>query len=100
MTDKKDEKKVYEQLKMLWEQNIKPHILFIVLRTHEDGEFYRGKWFVDQGYNLTEVYDAIEILVAKGDLTRQGKKTRITPKGRRTLKHVDEAIERTSAIIG
>ncbi|MFQ5800766.1 MAG: hypothetical protein ACE5HH_03480 [Candidatus Hydrothermarchaeales archaeon] len=90
------EKKVYEQLKKLWEQNIKPHMLYLLLRTHEDGEFHRGKEFVEKGYDLTDVYDGIEILVAKGDLTRYGKKTKITPKGRRILKLVDEVIETAS----
>ncbi len=99
MAEKMDEKMAYERLKMLWEQNIKPHMLFLILRTHEDGKFYRGKWFVDRGYDLTEVYDAIEILVAKGDLTRQGKKTKITPKGRRILKLVDDVVETASKTI-
>jgi len=94
-----DEKKVYDLLKRLWEQNIKPHMLFLLLRTHADGEYHRGKELVNQGYDLTEVYDSIEILVAKGDLTRKGKKTKITPKGRRVLKLVDEIIDKASEIL-
>jgi predicted transcriptional regulator len=99
MTAKIEDKRVYELLKKLWEQNIKPHMLFLILKTHEDGEFHRGKQLVDAGYDLTEVYDGIEILVAKGDLTRQGKKTKITQKGRKMLKLVDEIIETASKII-
>ena len=38
----KDEK-VYEVLKMLWEQNVKPHMVFLLLRLHEDGKLHRGK---------------------------------------------------------
>ncbi len=94
-----DEKKVFDLLKRLWEQNIKPHMLYMILKTHEDGEFHRGKQLVDKGYDLTEVYDGIEILVAKGDLTRSGKKTKITPKGRRILKLVNEVTETASKII-
>ncbi|RMF90940.1 MAG: hypothetical protein D6733_02570 [Methanobacteriota archaeon] len=99
MAKKLTDKEVYDLLKKLWEQNIKPHILYIILKTHEDGDFHRGKQLVDQGYDLTEVYDGIEILVAKGDLTRYGKKTKITPKGRKILKLVDEIIETASKII-
>lgn len=99
MVKKMDEKKVYKLLKRLWEQNIKPHMLYLILKIHEDGKFHRGKELIDLGYDLTEVYDGIEILVAKGDLTRSGKKTKITPKGRRTLKLVDEVIETASEII-
>jgi hypothetical protein len=97
MARKIEDKRVFELLKKIWEQNIKPHMLFLILKTHEDGEFHRGKQLVDEGYDLTEVYDGIEILVAKGDLTRQGKK--ITPKGRKILKLVDEVIETASKII-
>jgi hypothetical protein len=99
MARKIEDKRVFELLKKIWEQNIKPHMLFLILKTHEDGEFHRGKQLVDEGYDLTEVYDGIEILVAKGDLTRQGKKTKITPKGRKMLKLVDEVIETASKII-
>jgi hypothetical protein len=100
MAEKKlDDKKVFDLLKRLWEQNIKPHMLYLILKTHEDGDFHRGKHLVDQGYDLTEVYDGIEILVAKGDLTRYGKKTKITPKGRRILKLVDAVAETASKII-
>ncbi len=86
-------------MKSLWEQNIKPHMLFFLLKTHGDGNYHRGKQLVDQGYDLTEVYDGIEILVAKDDLTRSGKKTKITKKGRRILKLVDAVIETASNII-
>lgn len=94
----KDEK-VFDILKRLWEQNTKPHMAFLILRTHEDGDFHRGKELVDMGYDITEVYDTIELLVAKGDLTRFGKKTKITDKGRRILKLVDEIIEIVDRII-
>jgi hypothetical protein len=94
-----DEKKVYNRLKRLWEQNIKPHMLYLLLKTHEDGELHRGKELLDKGYDLTEVYDRIEILVAKGDITRDGKKTKITSKGRKILKLVDEISETASKII-
>jgi len=99
MAKKLEDEEVYELLKRLWEQNIKPHMLFFLLKTHDDGNYHRGKQLVDQGYDLTEVYDGIEILVAKGDLTRSGKKTKITAKGRRMLKLVDEVIESASKII-
>ncbi|MFQ5975302.1 MAG: hypothetical protein ACE5J5_03175 [Candidatus Hydrothermarchaeales archaeon] len=90
--------KVYETLKMLWEQNTKPHMAYLVLRTHEDLNFHRGKELVDKGYDITEVYDTIELLVAKGDLTRFGKKTKITKKGLNVLKFVDEIVEIASKI--
>lgn len=93
------ESEVYEQLKRIWEQNIKPHSLYLLLKTHADGEFHRGKELVDKGYDLTEIYDGIEILVVKGDLTREGKKTKITPKGRRILKLIDEVVDTASKII-
>lgn len=86
------EDKVYTILKGLWEQNIKPHMAFLILNMHTDLEFHRGKALVDKGYDVTEVYDTIEILVAKGDLTRFGKKTKITPKGLKVLKFVDEVV--------
>jgi hypothetical protein len=98
MVNELDDKEVYEALKKLWEQNIKPHTLFLILKTHADGQFHRGKELVDLGYDLTEVYDGIEILVAKGDLTRSGKKTKITPKGLRVLGFVDEIVETASKI--
>ncbi len=88
----KDEK-VYNILKGLWEQNSKPHMAFLVLNTHKDMDFHRGKALVDKGYDTTEVYDTIELLVAKGDLTRFGKKTKITPKGLKILDFVDEIVE-------
>ena len=93
------ELEVYEQLKKIWEQNIKPHTLYLLLKTHADGEFHRGKQLVDKGYDLTEIYDGIEILVVKGDLTREGKKTKITPKGRRILKLIDEVVDTASKVI-
>lgn len=96
---KDNEQRVYTVLKSVWEQNIKPHILYVILKTHEDGEFHRGKELVDRGYDLSAVYDGIEILVVKGDLTRDGKKTKITPKGLRVLKKVDEIAESVSEII-
>ncbi len=99
MAKQLDEKSIYELLKKLWEQNIKPHTLYLILRVHEDGDFHRGKQLVDKGYDLTEVYDGIEILVAKGDLTRQGKKTKITAKGKRTIDLVDSIISSASKII-
>ena len=88
----KDEK-VYNILKGLWEQNTKPHMAFLVLNTHKDMDFHKGKELVNKGYNTTEVYDTTALLVAKGDLTRFGKKTKITPKGLRTLKFVNEIVE-------
>jgi predicted transcriptional regulator len=87
-----EDERVYELLKKLWEQNIKPHMVFLILKTHADGEYHRGKELVDRGYDITEVYDTIEILVAKGDLTRSGKKTIITEKGRRILECIEELI--------
>src|SRR3990172_1992925 len=93
------ELEVYEQLKRIWEQNIKPHTLYLLIKTHADGEFHRGKQLVDKGYDLTEIYDGIEILVVKGDLTREGKKTKITPKGRRILKLIDEVVDTASKVI-
>ncbi len=99
MAKKYDEKKVYETLKALWEQNIKPHMLYLLLKVHEDGEFHRGKELVNQGYDLTAVYDGIEVLVVKGDLTREGKKTKITPKGRKIIKLVEEVVETASKVV-
>lgn len=99
MVKKLTDEKVFQLLKKLWEQNIKPHMLFVILKTHNDGQYHRGKELVDKGYDLTEVYDGIEILVSKGDLTRSGKKTKITPKGRKILNLVDEVIETASKII-
>jgi hypothetical protein len=93
------DKKVFDLLKRLWEQNIKPHMLFLILKAHEDNGYHRGKELVDKGFDLTEVYDGIEILVAKGDLTRYGKKTKITTKGKRVLKLVDAVVETASKII-
>ncbi len=88
----KDGKK-YEILKGLWEQNIRPHMAYLILNMHMDMDFHRGRELVNKGYDITEVYDTIEILVAKGNLTRSGKKTKITPKGIKTLKFVDEIAE-------
>lgn len=85
-------KKVFEILKKLYEQNEKPHMMYLVLDTHNDGEFHRGKELVDNGYDVTEVYDTIKDLVIKGDLTRFGKKTKITPKGKRMLGFVEDII--------
>ncbi len=95
----KDEK-VYLVLKGLWEQNIRPHMAFLILRMHRDMEFHRGKELVNKGYDVTGVYETIEILVAKGNLTRVGgKKTKITPKGLKTLKFVDEIAEIASKTV-
>lgn len=88
----KDEK-IYNVLKALWEQNIRPHMAYLILNMHMDMDFHRGRELVNKGYDITEVYDTIEILVAKGDLTRSGKKTKITPKGIKTLKFVNEVVE-------
>jgi hypothetical protein len=66
---------------------------FLVLNMHKDLDFHRGKELVDKGYDATEVYDTIELLVAEGDLERSGKKTKITPKGIKVLEFVDEIIE-------
>ncbi len=94
----KDEK-VYNVLKGLWEQNTKPHMAFLVLNRHKDLDFHRGKELVDKGYDITEVYDTVELLVAKGDLTRFGKKTKITPKGLKTLEFVDEIVGIASKMV-
>ena len=94
----KDEK-VYEVLKMLWEQNVKPHMVFLLLRLHEDGKLHRGKELVDMGYDITEVYDTIELLVAKGDLTRFGKQTQLTEKGKRNLRFISEIVEAAQRLI-
>ena len=50
----KDEKK-YEILKALWEQNIKPHMIYLILKTHMDMELHRGKELIKKGYDITEV---------------------------------------------
>lgn len=94
----KDEK-IYKILKGVWEQNMRPHMAFLILRMHQDLDFHRGKELVDKGYDITEVYDTIGLLVAKGDLTRFGKKTKITPKGLKILKFVDEIVEIASKIV-
>ncbi len=88
----KDEK-IDTVLKGLWEQNIRPHMAYLILNMHMDLDFHRGRELVNKGYDITEVYDTIEILVAKGDLTRSGKKTKITPKGIKILKFVNEIVE-------
>ncbi len=85
--------KVYNILKKISEQNVKPHMAYLVLNVHKDGELHRGIELVKKGYDTTEVYDTIEMLVAKGDLTRQGKQTRITKKGTKILQCVDEIID-------
>lgn len=94
----KDEK-IYEILKKLWEQNVKPHTIFLLLRLHEDGKLHRGKELVDMGYDITEVYDTIELLVAKGDLTRFGKQTQLTEKGKRNLRFINEIVEAAGKLI-
>lgn len=91
--------KVYEILKKLWEQNVKPHMVFLLLRLHEDGKLHRGKELVDMGYDITEVYDTIELLVAKGDLTRFGKQTQLTEKGERNLLFIGEIVEAAQKLI-
>ena len=94
-----DDDRIYEILKKLSEQNVKPHMVFKVLRLHQDGELHRGIELVNQGYDTTEVYDTIELLVGKGDLTRFGKQTKITEKGRKILKLIDEGIALAEKII-
>jgi hypothetical protein len=94
----KDEK-IYEILKKLWEQNVKPHMVFLLLRLHADGKLHRGKELVDRGYDITEVYDTIELLVAKGDLTRFGKQTQLTEKGKRNLRFINEIVEAAGKLI-
>lgn len=91
--------KVFGILKQLYEQNEKPHMMYLVLDMHLDGDFHRGKELVDKGHDTTEVYDAIQRLTIKGDLTRFGKKTKITPKGKKTLKFIDEITEVAEKIV-
>lgn len=91
--------KVYELLKKISEQNVKPHMAYLVLNEHEDGELHRGIELVKAGYDTTEVYDAIEMLVAKGDLTRHGKQTRITKKGTKILRFVNEIVDIAEKIV-
>ncbi len=93
------DERVYEILKKLSEQNVKPHIVFMLLRLHEDGKLHRGIELVSKGFEATEVYSTIELLVAKGDLTRYGKKTKITEKGRRILRYIDEMISLAEKIV-
>jgi hypothetical protein len=87
-----EEGKVFDILRRLSEQNVKPHMVYLVLKQHEDGELHRGIELVKRKHDVTEVYDTIELLVAKGDLTRFGKQTKITEKGKRVLKFVEEII--------
>jgi|Deesub1362A_J573_1020465.scaffolds.fasta_scaffold00098_18 predicted transcriptional regulator len=87
-----DEGKVYDILRRLYEQNVKPHMVYLVLKHHEDGELHRGIELVKRGYDVTEVYDAIELLVAKGHLTRFGKQTKITENGQRILEFIERII--------
>jgi len=93
------DERVYEILKKLSEQTVKPHIVFMLLRLHEDGKLHRGIELVSKGFEATEVYSTIELLVAKGDLTRYGKKTKITEKGRRILRYIDEMISLAEKIV-
>ncbi len=93
------EKKVYNLLKALWELNTKPHIAFLVLNLHKDLDFHRGKELVEKGYDSPEVYDTIGLLVAKGDLMRFGKKTKMTSKGMEILDFVDEIIPVVSKMV-
>jgi hypothetical protein len=88
-----EEGKVFDILKRLSEQNVKPHMVYLVLKLHEDGELHRGIELVKKGHDITDVYDTIELLVAKGDLTRFGKQTKITEKGRRILGFIEEIID-------
>lgn len=83
---------VYNILKTVSDQNVKPHMMFLILKTHDDGEYHWGKELVKQGYDITEVYDTIKILVAKGYLSRHGKKTLITSSGSKVLKTIDAII--------
>ncbi len=94
-----DDEKIYNVLRQLSEQNVKPHMVYIVLRMHEDGELHRGIELVGKGYDTTEVYDTIELLVAKGDLTRFGKQTKITDKGKRTIQLIKEIITIAEKIV-
>lgn len=84
--------KVFDVLKELYEQNEKPHMMYRVLDMHLDGEFHNGIELTKQGYDTTEVYDTIQRLTIKGDLTRLGKKTKITNKGKRMIKFTEEII--------
>jgi hypothetical protein len=88
-----EEGKVFDILRRLSEQNVKPHMVYLVLKLHEDGELHRGIELVKKGHDITDVYDTIELLVAKGDLTRFGKQTKITEKGRRILRFIEEIID-------
>ena len=83
------DEKVYEILKRLWEENVKPQMVYLVLKLHEDGKLHRGKELTDGGYDITDVYDTIELLAMKKDLARSGKQTRLTENGRRDLKLIE-----------
>lgn len=85
--------KIYDTLKSIYQQNVKPHVCYQVLDMQRDGEFHTGAELTRQGFDVTEVYDSIKLLVLKGDLTRVGKKTKITRKGRRNLAYVEEVID-------
>ncbi len=91
--------RVYEILKKLSEQNVKPHIIFMVLRLHEDEKLHRGIELVSNGFDATDVYNSIELLVVKGDLTRYGKRTKITDKGRSIMKLIGEIIAIAERIV-
>lgn len=84
------DEKVYKLLKMLGELNVKPHMVYLVLRLHEDGNLHRGKELTDRGYDVMDVYSTIELLAEKGDLARFRKQTQLTEKGRRDLKFIEE----------
>lgn len=90
---------VYDVLKMLSEQNVKPHMVYKVLRLHKDSELHRGIELVNEGYDTTEVYDTIELLVGKGDLTRFGKQTKITEKGKRIFSFIQEGINLAEKLV-
>ncbi len=96
---KLNDDRVFEILKKISEQNVKPHMVFKVLKLHEDGKLHRGIELVSQGYDPTEVYSTIELLVGKGDLTRYGKKTKITEKGKRVLRYIYEMIHLAEKIV-
>ena len=93
------DEKVYELLKKLWELNVKPHMVYLVLRLHADGELHRGKELTDRGYDITDVYDTIELLATNGDLMRSRKQTRLTENGRRDLKLIEGIVEVAQKLI-
>ena len=51
------------------------------------------------GYDITDVYDTIELLMAKGDMTRFGKQTKLTEKGKRDLRFIAEIVDVAQKLI-